>query len=819
MLFPKKAFIILLFLANLTPTNTMEIENWRLKAAQRRTKILVNHINTDNNFRGEIMNNTTHSAFYAFLVGAAIATGTVGAMEPRPTQDLTRSTLFESPKQDITVPTTQQLQGPIKINTPLEQELVELADLKNQIKENKFSILQSLSKIHNKLTDDPAEKTILCDLAKCVNANAITDSYKVQKLTEYIQSKQNNQQPALKITIVDNYDKNTTQKYKEKYKLNQLEQSFECFLNKLSILKKDTPNTQVVQELLSTIEEIRLLLPSTITLRLEIINKIIALLKTDNISEDSSKKCSNLISEIIKLSIDPASDKILDNSIIQKKHLEERGDIFPSSRNIKKIISYILNNKNLPDSFRIYMLQLMWWKEVSTPENPLKKIKSTAAKAIRDALKKMACQKNNTGNVDFLKDDYDRNKPNGLKYYNNDHYCEGSEHYSTATLPSITHNAGSAPTPNFHDAENNALLLDEFIKQENLDGNFRKLLASLARVRDRKTPDYDNIQPYRRPESEINPLQSLIDQNKHFPLTEESLDNQHLPENFRLLLEKYLKQNDQTKKEQAHSDTEQRITHLHEKINGDELSCSTIFSNHNQPTQNTINIEPKSSQESNNPVNDDNNDILHQLSQGIITKPSNTTSIITHPQFIDDTVINAATKEVEDVRKELNAIASTLSILQSQEAGNIGYDNSHYNSEEDIKKQLTQKSPNQCRPSTNITEDDTITTNNTHQDTVIIESDDEDNGASVGLPIPNSTESSSSSSDSEKDTDTNQAVINIPLAPEDEQVDSIPANNQPKADATTKSSNIWTYITNTITSSIESVWNSLWNILGWLKFW
>lgn len=163
----KKAFIILLFLANVSTVSPMEIEDLRLKAAQRRIQIIFNHITyPDNDIREEIMNNTTHSTLYAFLASTALMTGTARTME----QNLSQSIIITATKTK-TLSKTKKATPDLSLQALLKTD----PSLKNRSTTNHPQFISGANNIRQEIDEVKKELTIISATIAILQAQEINN--------------------------------------------------------------------------------------------------------------------------------------------------------------------------------------------------------------------------------------------------------------------------------------------------------------------------------------------------------------------------------------------------------------------------------------------------------------------------------------------------------------------------------------------------------------------------------------------------------------------------------------------------------------------
>jgi hypothetical protein len=582
MFLSRKALTILIFLANSNTICTMEIEEWRIVAAQRRAETFLNHIKPySRDIRGEIMNNSTNSAFYAFLASAALLTGTAGAMEDGDItgtagtmEDWGITSMLISPNTDQSDTSLIHLTSPSDFastpyrikTTDYDGTFVRLEKLITT-RSNYQEIEQCLLKLSSSTKEQEKKQTIY-NISRALSDQDFTQE-KIDTLQQALQSIRptTKQEQTFQLpNLFDSWNAEAQKKCKEQKDRQQLETLFECAFNQLYRLQSNIQKDTSLQtaSLVETLQGIIKLLPENSALRKKKINPIIeSLINNQPLTDDFFTQSNQSIAEAELLSISPDSpNKIVENSFIQREHLIKKGDLCPSPIDTSGFASFIVAQKGIPNSLKIYLLQLMWWQEMSNQQNKLKQFNSANAKDISNALRTIASKKDSTtGCVTYLSDGYSRNND---KHYNNDRYCDGSEYYSTAILPSIIHNPGEAPAPQFHDQDANKQLLDQLIEKLDLNFDFKIFLTNLKKVSEKPVPEYDNTQPQRKAETIPVKLQELITSGKHFPLTKETLNHPKLPESFKLLLEKYLQRNEPTEQEKNISALEQKIQFLQE---------------------------------------------------------------------------------------------------------------------------------------------------------------------------------------------------------------------------------------------------------------
>jgi len=188
----QKAFVLTLFLAIFNTISTMEIEGSIKIAANRRLETLLNHLKTDqNDLRGEIMNsmnNQTKSAFYAFIAGTVLATGTVGAM------DLTQSRILPAQHTQITAEhIIEQVKTLEKINTELHNYSTQLLNQvypKGQSKNDVMANIKATTKTIVTCTQPIIDKTDIQKIQSTLNSKHRISNQQLSNLvTQYAKSK------------------------------------------------------------------------------------------------------------------------------------------------------------------------------------------------------------------------------------------------------------------------------------------------------------------------------------------------------------------------------------------------------------------------------------------------------------------------------------------------------------------------------------------------------------------------------------------------------------------------------------------------------
>lgn len=375
----------------------------------------------------------------------------------------------------------------------------------------------------------------LTNLMSLVNSQPTNDFDIAEKLVDLKESAETSIQKALVTTLDTIWNKEQdsanlkTQFYQayDSMQAQKLSICFEGFVNQLR------PNQNDITSALITLSEIESLLPANSIIRTNKIKQVKTILNNRKLDTKSISKCGKLMKEIENLSFSPESpNKMLENSMIQVTNLAKQGKSFPEQSGnaltyLQNAINYLLAQKNLSDSLKIYILQLMWWTKMRREGNTIVQNYASQATVIANALRRMR-----------------------------------------AILPSIIHNAGKVAKIKFHDQKNNKKSLDTLISEKTIqDKNFLKFLEQLITERDKPKPTYNATQPYRKPDNSTAELAKKgINSTINFPLTEESLKNPFLPGSFKPLLEEYLKLNTLSPEEKEQRVIKRKIEALTERL-------------------------------------------------------------------------------------------------------------------------------------------------------------------------------------------------------------------------------------------------------------
>src|SRR5204863_2735319 len=91
------------------------------------------------------------------------------------------------------------------------------------------------------------------------------------------------------------------------------------------------------------------------------------------LNDELIMKCHKLMQETEDLSFSSESpNQILENSMVQVTILAKEGKLFPDQLDdLGNIINYVLAQRILPDSLKIYILQLIWWTKMRREGNTI----------------------------------------------------------------------------------------------------------------------------------------------------------------------------------------------------------------------------------------------------------------------------------------------------------------------------------------------------------------------------------------------------------------------------------------------------------------